>query len=94
VRRLAVAKERYGMTNDELERYLRTAAEQPGLCRAGFPFGAALSPTRVEPWLERRRRIRLRAPDRSPTPEPESLDPTEIASRGRQFLASLAGARR
>jgi hypothetical protein len=94
VRRLAVTKERYGMTYDELEGYVRAAPNQPGLCRAGFPFGAAMSASRVEPWLERHRRIRLRALDRPSPSENSSLAPTEIASRGRQFLASMAPARR
>jgi hypothetical protein len=78
------------MSDTELEQYVRTAPDQPGLLRAGFPFGAALSPGRVGPWLERcRRRYRL-APAPSPPPsESTHLSAPELANRGATFLASL-----
>jgi hypothetical protein len=90
VRRLADVKTRYGMSDKELEQYVRTAPDQPGLLRAGFPFGAALSPGRVGPWLERRRRRYGLAPElSSPPSESTHMSAPELANRGAAFLASL-----
>jgi ribosomal protein S25 len=94
VRRLAEAKARYGMTNAELSQYVRTAPDQPGLLRAGFPFGAAFSPSRVEPWLERHRRRRVALAPGSPS-DGRTLPVQELAIRGSAFLDSLgSGTRR
>jgi hypothetical protein len=91
VRRLTEVKARYAMTNAELERYMRTAVDQPGLFRAGFPFGAALSPGRVEPWLEKHRRRKQVILEPSPrVPESELLSVSELARRGCAFLGSFA----
>ncbi len=93
VSRLAAAKERYGMSDEELERYLRTAPDQPGLSRAGFPFGAALSPGRVEPWLAKHRRRRDDVPGRSQLSEVCPLPVSELGTRSAAFLSSLVGRR-
>jgi hypothetical protein len=90
VRRLADAKARYGMSDKELEKYVRAAPDQPGLLRAGFPFGAAFSPGRLEPWLERHRHRRVvHAPCRAA--DDRTLPVHELAIRGSAFLASLHG---
>jgi hypothetical protein len=93
VRRLAAARERYGMTDAELGKYLSAAPDQPGIARAGFPFGAALSPSRVEPWLEKYRRRERAAPERREVATPTPLSSSEIAMRGNAFLGSLARCR-
>jgi hypothetical protein len=91
VSRLAAAKERYGMSDEELERYFRTAPDQPGLSRAGFPFGAALSPGRVEPWLAKHRRRRDPLPSRLQPSEICPLPVSELGTRSAAFLRSLVG---
>jgi hypothetical protein len=89
LRRLADAKARYGMSDKELEQYELTAPDQPGLFHAGFPFGAAFCPSRVEPWLKRRRRQHhFIAKASLPRPEP-ALSAGELESRGTAFLGSL-----
>jgi hypothetical protein len=88
-RRLADVKARYGMSDKELERYVRAAPDQPGLLRAGFPFGAAFSPGRLEPWLERHRR-RQSPPEHIARSIIKPLSARELATRGSVFLSSLA----
>jgi len=89
-RRLAAAKVRYGMSDRELEQYVRTAPDQPGLFRAGFPFGAAFSRARIEPWLEKHRRRRQSAPDGGEVSSSVPLSARELATRGSIFLSSLS----
>jgi hypothetical protein len=88
VRRLADAKAQYGMSDNELEKYVRAAPEQPGVLRARFPFSAAFSPGRLEPWLERHRQRRV-ASVPSGAADDCGLPVHELAIRGSAFLASL-----
>ena len=78
------------MSDKELERYIRVAPDQPGLLRAGFPFGAAFSDVRIEPWLERHRGRRQSAPDGGEPSHTVALSARELAARGSTFLNSLA----
>jgi hypothetical protein len=89
IRRLADVKARFGMSDTELEQYVRVAPDQPGLFRAGFPFGAAFCPTRVQPWLQRHRPRRQVAPQLCGTAEFQALSASELASRGTAVLVSL-----
>ena len=91
-RRLADVKARYGMSEKELEKYVRAAPDQPGLLRAGFPFGAAFSPGRLEPWLERHRHRRQSPPEHLERSTIKPLSARELATRGSMFLGSLARA--
>ena len=88
VRRLAAAKAQYGMSDNELEKYVKAAPDQPGVLRAGFPFGAAFSPGRLEPWLKRHRH-RCAASVPSGAADDCALPVHELAIRGSAFLASL-----
>jgi len=89
VKRLADAKARYGMTTAELAQYLRTAPDQPGLLRAGFPFAAAFASGRVVPWLERQRRRRRSAARPLESASTQALSISELALRGSAFLEVL-----